>query len=280
MISTTPKRLAALTRILDEPTTVRTVESTYANRLHLAKEFVDQIVSLYEGTRIGRQEIYAEFLDTSDGAWFARFDPSKHVSLSAEHHPAYETFLAIDCGISQHVGAVFFQVEQLDQYRHRVTVFGEYLCKGRYSAENAAAIKQVAMELPCRGRLSRIRLDPASVAHSGIGPAAYGEFEKVFGSRIIGRTPRHGVADALDFMEMLLDRGLLVLHPRCKNLISAFQNYSRAQRGGEFLDTPADSQSPAEDMVDALRYGIRDKFPEGQSQQPNLKNVHFCTILN
>ena len=66
-----------------------------------------------KGPESGREEIYAEFLDTSDGGWFARSRPSEHVSLSAEHHPAYETFLAIDCGISQHVGAVFFQVEQL-----------------------------------------------------------------------------------------------------------------------------------------------------------------------
>ena len=41
---------------------------------------------LYENTRLGRQEIYAEFLDTTEGVWFANFDPARHVSTEAEYH--------------------------------------------------------------------------------------------------------------------------------------------------------------------------------------------------
>ncbi len=74
------------------------------------REFLAQIVSLYENTRLGRQEIYAEFLETTEGVWFTSFDPARHVSLEAEYHPAYFVRCAIDAGTSRHTAAVFFQV--------------------------------------------------------------------------------------------------------------------------------------------------------------------------
>ena len=73
LITTTPRRVAVLKRILDEPTTVQTTDTTYANQAQLPVEFVTQIVSLYENTRLGRQEIYAEFLQTTEGVWFTNF---------------------------------------------------------------------------------------------------------------------------------------------------------------------------------------------------------------
>ena len=49
MICTTPKRNEVLVRILGEPTTIKTSETTFANKLHLAPQFIDEIVSLYQG---------------------------------------------------------------------------------------------------------------------------------------------------------------------------------------------------------------------------------------
>src|SRR5271166_4105548 len=58
LITTTPRRLAVLKRILEEPTTVKTTDNTYANQTQLSPIFISQIVKLYENTRLGRQEIY------------------------------------------------------------------------------------------------------------------------------------------------------------------------------------------------------------------------------
>ena len=55
--------------------------------------------------------------------------------------------------------------------------------------------------------------------------------------------------------------------------IQAFQTYRRAERAGEFLDTPVDPQHPAEDLIDAIRGGIRDAMPEGRKAPPNLRTV-------
>ena len=57
------------------------------------------------------------------------------------------------------------------------------------------------------------------------------------------------------------------------HLIHAFQNYRRAERDGEFLDTPLDPQHKAEDLMDALRGGIRDAMPEGRKTPPDLRTI-------
>jgi hypothetical protein len=174
---------------------------------------------------------------------------------------------------------VWFQVRELGAGRHRVTVFGDIHMEGKYSEASAQAIRARGEELPCRGRLDVVRLDPASSARTGIGPAAYGEFERIFGPRVLARWPTHRVADGLDQLEGLLDRGDLVLHPRCTALKAALQNYCRKRTsGGEWLDEPADPQHPHEDLIDALRGGVRDRFPEGRIEPPRLRTVQAGRI--
>jgi hypothetical protein len=296
-VTTTPKPVRLVKALLADPTTAIVRGSTHENRANLAPGFFEKIIATYEGTRLGQQEIYAELLEVSEGAWFTRFDVARHVSEGAEYDPRFRVHLAIDCGVSRHVGAVFFQVlpgigsrassvgntgsdrnafpdARCPMRDARVQVFGDYHAEGLFSEANAKAIQAKAQELPCRGRIETVRLDPASSARTGVGPAAYGEFERVFGSRILARWPQHSVADGLDQIEILLDSGCLIIHPRCVHVKAAFQNYARTPRGGEWLDEPADPQHPHEDLMDALRGGIRDRFPEGRIEQPHLRTVH------
>jgi hypothetical protein len=135
-----------------------------------------------------------------------------------------------------------------------------------------------AVELPCRGRIELVRLDPASTARSSLGPAAYGEYERVFGSRITGRWPRHLVLDGLDTIELLLDTDNLKIHPRCTRLKDAFLNYTRQRRRGEWIDFPAEGH-PEEDMMDALRGGIRDALNESSPAGASLRSVHAARVL-
>jgi hypothetical protein len=279
LITTTPRRVAVLRRILAEASTVQTTDTTYANQAHLPREFINQIVGLYENTRLGRQEIYAEFLETTEGVWFTGFDPARHVSTEAEYDPRYFVRCAIDAGTSRHTAAVFFQVRTHPTHeRPLVTVFGDYLGVDVVSHKNARAIKALADTLPCRGRIDMVRLDPAATARSSLGPAAYGEYEREFGSRIVARWPQHLVLDGLDTIELLLDAGSLSIHPRCLKLKDAFGNYCRQRRGGEWIDFPADGH-PEEDLIDALRGGIRDALPDGGVMKPNLPRIHASRML-
>ncbi len=68
MLTGTPKPLQWLRRLADRPDTITTTGSTYDNIRNLAPGFIEDILGRYDGTRLGRQEIYAEFLDDVEGA--------------------------------------------------------------------------------------------------------------------------------------------------------------------------------------------------------------------
>lgn len=72
VVTTTPLPISTIKKILQSPDTVVTTGTTYANRANLAPSFFRQIISKYEGTRLGRQEIGAELLEDVPGALWNR----------------------------------------------------------------------------------------------------------------------------------------------------------------------------------------------------------------
>ena len=89
---------------------------------------------------------------------------------------------------------------------------------------------------------------------------------------------RLGQQEIYEMLDLLLESGNLLIHPRCTRLRDAFQTYARQRRGGEWIDYPADGH-PEEDMIDALRGGVRDAFPECLVPPPNLRPVHAGRVL-
>jgi phage terminase large subunit-like protein len=71
-ITTTPRTRKGLKAILARSDTVVTRGSTHDNRDNLAPAFFKDVIRRYEGTRFGRQEINAEFLDDVPGALWTR----------------------------------------------------------------------------------------------------------------------------------------------------------------------------------------------------------------
>lgn len=70
MFTTTPRRSPLLRKILARPNVVITTGSTYDNADNLADAFIEEIITSYEGTRLGQQEIYAQMLeDNPDALW-------------------------------------------------------------------------------------------------------------------------------------------------------------------------------------------------------------------
>lgn len=72
VITTTPRPITVLKEIIASSTTVVTRGSTYDNAANLAPSFIKQVISKYEGTRLGRQELKAEILDDIPGALWTR----------------------------------------------------------------------------------------------------------------------------------------------------------------------------------------------------------------
>ena len=71
-VATTPRPIPILKDLIKQDTTHLTRGTTFENLHNLAPAFYDQITAKYEGTRLGRQELYAEILDDVPGALWTR----------------------------------------------------------------------------------------------------------------------------------------------------------------------------------------------------------------
>jgi phage terminase large subunit-like protein len=72
VVTTTPRPIPLLRQLLADPSTATTRGSTYENLVNLAPTFKERILERYEGTRLGRQELYAELLEDTPGALWTR----------------------------------------------------------------------------------------------------------------------------------------------------------------------------------------------------------------
>jgi phage terminase large subunit-like protein len=71
-VTTTPRPTKLIRELISSSTTVTTRGSTFDNRNNLPASFFEQVLRRYEGTRLGRQEIYAELLEDVPGALWTR----------------------------------------------------------------------------------------------------------------------------------------------------------------------------------------------------------------
>ncbi|MEL7398068.1 MAG: terminase family protein [Pseudomonadota bacterium] len=68
IFTTTPRVTPLIRRLMKDPGTVLTRGSTFDNRANLAAPAIAALKDLYEGTRLGRQELYGELLEDVPGA--------------------------------------------------------------------------------------------------------------------------------------------------------------------------------------------------------------------
>ncbi|WP_287436530.1 terminase family protein [Maritimibacter sp.] len=71
VVTTTPRDVPILRRLLTLSSTVTTHAPTAANRANLAKSFLEEIEARYGGTRLGRQELEGVLLDDREGAFWS-----------------------------------------------------------------------------------------------------------------------------------------------------------------------------------------------------------------
>jgi len=108
-ISTTPRPLKLLKDLIEDKGTKVTRGSTYRNKANLSKKFFETIVSRYEGSTLGRQEIYGELIDDLQGALWKRStidasrqrgsDPPCQRIVIAVDPAASDKATAKECGI-------------------------------------------------------------------------------------------------------------------------------------------------------------------------------------
>jgi phage terminase large subunit-like protein len=72
IVTTTPRPLPLIRKLMNDPDTVVTRGRTYDNAANLAAPFLRQIEDRYGGTRLGRQELEGEVLEDIPGALWQR----------------------------------------------------------------------------------------------------------------------------------------------------------------------------------------------------------------
>jgi phage terminase large subunit-like protein len=72
VITTTPRPIPLLKRLIADPRTAVTRARTQANAQFLAPAFLDTVLARYAGTRLGRQEIDGEIIDDRPDALWSR----------------------------------------------------------------------------------------------------------------------------------------------------------------------------------------------------------------
>jgi len=85
VVTTTPRNVAVLKRILEAGSTVTTHAPTEANRANLAKSFLEEVKARYAGTRLGRQELDGVLLEDAEGAlWTSAMLAECQISAAKE----------------------------------------------------------------------------------------------------------------------------------------------------------------------------------------------------
>jgi phage terminase large subunit-like protein len=72
LVTTTPRPIPLLKRLLADRLTVVSRTRTLDNRAHLAPRFIADVMERYAGTRLGRQELDGELIDDDPDALFRR----------------------------------------------------------------------------------------------------------------------------------------------------------------------------------------------------------------
>ncbi|TMJ04737.1 MAG: ATP-binding protein [Alphaproteobacteria bacterium] len=99
LITTTPRPIALIKRLIADPRTAVTRAATHANAAHLSPAFLDEVVGRYDGTRLGRQEILGEIIEDRPDALWSR------AVIEACRVPAAPPLARIVVGIDPPAGA-------------------------------------------------------------------------------------------------------------------------------------------------------------------------------
>src|SRR6266540_2993850 len=135
LITTTPKPVPLLRELVEDPKVIITKGSTFENIENLAPAFIEQVVTKYEGTRLGRQELEAELLLDEGLAY--RFSTDLHVVPPFEVPNHWQRFEGLDHGSSAPCAWIAFAADT----EGNIVAHAAYYSPGLVS-EHAAAIKK------------------------------------------------------------------------------------------------------------------------------------------
>jgi phage terminase large subunit-like protein len=109
-VTTTPKSTSLVRKLLKNPKVVVTTGSTFDNAANLADTYITAVKEQYEGTRLGRQELYAEVLTENEGALWTS-DMIDSCQISHKDLPQLERIVvSVDPAVTSNVESDFTSI--------------------------------------------------------------------------------------------------------------------------------------------------------------------------
>ena len=103
VVTTTPRPLPLIRRLLDDPRVAVSRAATSANRFNLARSFLDSVTETYGGTRLGRQELEGEIVEESpDALWTRDLIEANRETVAP---PLARIVVAVDPPVTGHAGS-------------------------------------------------------------------------------------------------------------------------------------------------------------------------------
>ena len=101
VVTTTPKPIPLIKDLLKRKDTYTTTGSTFENKDNLAEASLSQLKEKYEGTRLGRQELYAEVLEDVEGSLWSRDKIESSMVRYNEKLPSFKRIvIAVDPAVT------------------------------------------------------------------------------------------------------------------------------------------------------------------------------------
>ena len=103
LVTTTPRPIALIKRLVTDARTAVTRASTHANAAHLSPAFIEAVIGRYAGTRLGRQEIDGEIIeDRADALWSRDMIEAARIAAAP---PLMRVVIGVDPPASSRAGA-------------------------------------------------------------------------------------------------------------------------------------------------------------------------------
>lgn len=201
----------------------------------LPKSFVTNICHEYFGTVYYDRFILGEWVN-AEGLVYPMFDETKHVTTQEfDFKPAYY----VSCDYGTQNPTVFLLWHKIQD--------GRWLCEKEYYYSGRKEIKQKTDEEYCDDLIKF--LDGIHISGIIVDPSAASFIAALRKRGFVVIAAKNAVIDGIRFTSGLINRGLLLFRPCCKNTIQEFSVYSWDP------DTEEDTVIKTDDhAMDAMRY--------------------------
>jgi len=98
ILTTTPRPIKLILDLIKDPKVSVTTGHTLENQTNLAPEFINYVMSKYQGTKLGRQELAGEVLSSSEGLVYDAFRPDMCIIPRFAIPKDWPKYFAMDFG--------------------------------------------------------------------------------------------------------------------------------------------------------------------------------------